>query len=471
MKKALCWLRRDLRLHDHHALSMALKNADETQVIFVFDTLILNKLSDKHDKRVTFIMDSLKEIEKTLEKVGSSLLIRYGDPLVEIPKALEELSSEVLFFNRDYEPYAKKRDNKIVELMFAKNIQVHQFKDHVLYEKDEIRNGSGELYKVFTPYKKKWLETLHAHDDIVQDYKCPLKNFAKLDNPKSVLKHDWYKDIGFIHAPADLKGGTKESLKLLKKFQKYIHNYKEARDIPSLEQTSFLSPYLRMGNISVRDMIRASLEDQSAGHSTWLSEIVWRDFYHAILDAYPHVEKNCFRPEYDNIKWLGKKADFEKWCEGQTGYPIIDAAMRCLNATGFMHNRLRMVVASFLSKTLLIDWRQGEKYFAEKLLDYDLASNNGGWQWSASTGVDAQPYFRIFNPYSQSQKFDSEGITIRQWCPELAKFSNKSIHSPQDTDLSEQIAAECFVGKDYPYPIVNYKEQRDKALRMYKSVK
>jgi deoxyribodipyrimidine photo-lyase len=471
MKRALCWIRRDLRLHDHHALFHALKNAEEVYVVFIFDSVILDKIHNKNDPRISFIMDSLKEIEKALQKKGSSLLVRYGNPVEEIPKLVRELKIEGLFFNRDYEPYAKARDAEVGRQLQKDNVQVSHYKDHVFYEKEEILNGSQEVYKVFTPYKNKWLETFHAQEDVIPEYVCSLKNLAKYSHPKNIIDHDWHFEIGFAPAPCFLQGGTSVAMDYLENFKQFISNYKEARDVPSLEQTSQLSSYIRMGNLSIRDMIRLANEGKNPGYATWLSEIIWRDFYHVILDHYPHVEKNSFRAEYDNIKWLGSKEHFEKWCDGMTGYPLVDAAMRCLNATGLMHNRLRMVVASFLTKTLLIDWRLGERYFAEKLLDYDLAANNGGWQWSASTGVDAQPYFRIFNPYNQSEKFDPQGITIRQWCPELSGFSNKSIHSPHDTDLSEQMRAHCFIGKDYPHPIVGYKEQRDRALFMYKAVK
>jgi deoxyribodipyrimidine photo-lyase len=471
MKRALCWIRRDLRLHDHHALSKALSSADEVYVAFIFDHVILDKLTNKFDPRLTFIMDSLIEIESNLKKRGSSLIIKYGDPVVEIPKIIEEYEIEGLFFNRDYEPYAKERDGKIGNFLIEKNVQVSHFKDHVFFEKEEILNGKGEIYKVFTPYKNKWLSTFHEHMDVVPEHKCQLKKLAKFNYPKNIIDHDWHFDIGFAPTQCFLKGGTTAAFKLMEHFKQHISNYKVGRDIPSLEQTSLLSTYIRMGNISIRDMIRLSIEEKNLGYATWLSEIIWRDFYQVILDAYPHVEKNSFRPEYDNIKWPGLMSDFEKWCEGMTGYPIVDAAMRCLNVTGLMHNRLRMVVASFLTKTLLIDWRLGERYFAEKLLDYDLAANNGGWQWSASTGVDAQPYFRIFNPYNQSKKFDPLGITIRAWCPELALFSNKSIHSPHDTEFEEQERAKCFIGLNYPHPIVGFKEQRDRALAMYKAVK
>lgn len=471
MKRALCWVRRDLRLHDHFALSESLKNADETIVAFIFDELILGKLHNKNDPRVSIIMDSLKEMEKTLQKMGSSLIIRYGDPTIEIPKLVEEYKVDGLFFNRDYEPYAKARDAKIEKIMHSLKKDLYTFKDHVFFEKTEVLNGSGEIYKVFTPYKTKWLETFREKEEFIPDYKCNLKKLFPFKNPKNIIDHDWYQEIAFVPTECVLKGGTHEALRRLEHFREFITNYKEARDIPALEQTSNLSSYIRVGNLSIRDMIRLSVEKSNSGYETWLSEIIWRDFYQVILDAYPRVDKHCFRPEYDNIKWLGSKKDFESWCDGQTGYPLVDAAMRCLNTTGMMHNRLRMVVASFLTKTLLIDWRWGERYFAEKLLDYDMAANNGGWQWSASTGVDAQPYFRIFNPYNQSEKFDPKGIYIRQWCPELAEFSDKTIHSPHDTEPFEQIAAGCFIGKDYPAPIVSYKQQRDRALAMYKAVK
>lgn len=471
MKKSLCWIRRDLRLHDHYALKEALKEADETYIAFIFDELILDKLHNKNDARVTFIIDSLKEIEHVMQKHGASLIVRFGNPVEEIPKIIAEFSIDGLFFNRDYEPYAKKRDAEVESILRKKQTQVFHYKDHVFYEKNEILNGTGEIYKVFTPYKNKWLETFRSQDKNIPDYQCNLKKLAKLKNTKNILDFDWISEINFLETPCILKGGSLNASKRLKKFKEFISNYKEARDIPSLEQTSNLSTYLRFGNLSVRDMIRLAVEKDDVGYATWLSEIIWRDFYQMILDAYPHVDKKCFRPEYDNIKWLGKPSDYQSWCDGQTGYPIVDSAMRCLNATGMMHNRLRMVVASFLTKTLLIDWRPGEKYFAQKLLDYDMAANNGGWQWSASTGVDAQPYFRIFNPYNQSEKFDEEGIFIRQWCPELKNFSNKSIHSPHDTEIEEQIAAGCFIGKDYPHPIVGYKIQRERALSMYKAVK
>lgn len=468
----LCWIRRDLRFDDHHALYMSLQGASQVFVVFIFDTTILNQLKNKSDQRVDFIYQSLVEIEKKFQEFGSSLIIRYGDPKEEIPKICSEFKISTLFFNRDYEPYAKKRDDFIKKTLEKKDIGVHDFKDHVFYEKHEVLTGSRDIYKVFTPYKNKWLETFSAQDEIVPFYKCNLKNLAKWNNSKSILNFNWYKEMGFSQTQEKviLIPGIIAAQEQLKKFKKVMSSYDKARDFPALNQTSNLSPYIRMGNISIREMISASLEKRNNGSQIWLSELIWRDFYQVILDVYPKVETHCFKQEYDKLNWPGTSKLFDLWCEGKTGYPIIDAAMRCLNATGMMHNRLRMIVASFLTKTLLVDWRNGEKYFAALLLDYDLAANNGGWQWSASTGVDAQPYFRIFNPYNQSQKFDPEGEFIRHWCPELKKFSNKLIHAPHDADLADQIQAECQIGKDYPHPIVNYKIQKEKALKMFKEI-
>lgn len=470
-KKSLCWLRRDLRLHDHHALSFALHESKETFVCFIFDKLILSKLHSD-DRRMTFIFESLIDLEKKLNKHGSSLIIRYGDPVEEIPKLTTELNIELLTFNRDYEPYAKKRDAAVEKILHNQKIDVQHFKDHVTFEKNEILNGSGEIYKVFTPYKNKWLEKFRAQEEYLPEYNCPLKNLAVLDNPQSIVKENWMKKTGFIPASDNLiKGGVDEAKRRLAVFDQHILAYKVARDFPHLNKTSLLSAYIRMGNISIRDMIRTSLKQKGEGPATWLSEIIWRDFYQMILDVYPRIEHRAFRSEYDAIEWEGTEKNFKLWCEGMTGYPLVDAAMRCLNATGFMHNRLRMVVASFLTKTLLMDWKKGERYFADKLFDYDLAANNGGWQWSASTGVDAQPYFRIFNPYNQSEKFDPDGLFIRKWCPELSGFSNREIHAPQDTEFPAQDKAGCFIGRDYPAPIVSYSMQRDRALKMYKKVK
>jgi deoxyribodipyrimidine photo-lyase len=455
----LCWIRRDLRLHDHAALSKALDEG-ETAVVFVFDPHILDKLKNKHDRRVTFIYQSLEEMEKELQKKGSSIIIRYGNPEDEIPKLAEELKVKNVYCNRDYEPYAKERDLKVAKKLAQTGIGFDQFKDSVFFEKHEIQTGSGTIYKVFTPYKNKWLETFEDQGKIISDYECQLKRLRKFSNPQNILEFDWYKEIGFIETPPLLTGGTKAAMKRLKHFDGPIDNYAEARNFPAIPGTSLLSVYIRFGNLSVRDMLRAGVDNHSQGAKTWVSEIIWRDFYQMILDAFPYVATSAFKPEYDKIKFPGTNKEFKVWCEGQTGFPLVDAAMRCLNETGMMHNRLRMVVASFLCKTLLISWYKGEHYFAEHLLDFDLAANNGGWQWSSSSGCDAQPYFRIFNPYAQSEKFDPKGEFIRQWVPELAHLNPKQIHRPDIKDAPL-----------YPRPIVSYELNRKICLDIYSVVK
>lgn len=456
---SLCWIRRDLRLHDHHALSKALAFG-ETSLVFVFDPHILSHLKNKNDYRVSFIYDSLVEMEKELQKKGASLHILYGKPEEEIPKLAQELKIDKVFTNNDYEPYAKKRDELVAKKLKALGIEFESFKDSVFFEKREVLTNTGGIYKVFTPYKNKWLENFEKNEKLIPDYKCSLKNLKTFQNKKNILVHDWYKEICFKETPPELKAGSKDALKRLKNFEERMSDYHDDRNYPAIEGTSNLSVYIRHGNISIRDMIRSASSDRNEGAKTWLSELIWRDFYQMILDTHPYIVKESFKREYDQIKWRGKEEDFKAWCQGETGFPLVDAAMRCFNQTGMMHNRLRMVVASFLIKILLIDWRKGEQYFAEKLLDFDLAANNGGWQWSSSSGCDAQPYFRIFNPYSQSEKFDAQGDFIRSWIPELAHLSAKEIHRP-----------DTLLAVEYPRPIVSYETQRIRCLEMYSVVK
>lgn len=456
MKKALCWLRRDLRLHDHAALSRAL-NFGQTTLVFVFDTHIL-KFLPQDDRRVTFIMDSLKEIELKLREHGSSLIILYGKPEEEIPKLAQLLKVDAVFTNRDYETYAKKRDADIAQSLKKISIEFMQSKDSVFFEGSEIRNGSGDPYKVFTPYKNKWLQLFEQNEKAVPHFKSDLKNLRPFKNKENALDKNWYPIIGFVENKPIIKAGTKEAHNRLKAFKQNLNEYKKMRDYPARAGTSSLSTHLRFGNLSIREMVTMSLSSSSEGARTWLSEIIWRDFYQMVLDQFPHVEKGAFKPQYDKIKFIGSEEHFRAWCEGRTGYPIIDAAQRCLNETGTMHNRLRMITASFLCKILLVHWKKGEAYFAEKLLDFDLASNNGGWQWSSGSGCDAQPYFRIFNPYTQSKNFDTEGEFIRKWCPELNHLSHKDIHRPP-------------ILENYPAPIVSYEKNRERALMMYAVVK
>lgn len=457
--KNLCWIRRDLRLNDHAALSMALKDGS-TALVFVFDKNILEKLDHKNDRRITFIIDSLIEIEEILNKHKSSLHILYGDPVEEIPNLAESLGVQAVYSNRDYEPYAKKRDDLVGKKLKNKSISFYQFKDSVIFEKNEVLTKTGSVYKVFTPYKNRWLEIFDQQDNTLPTYNCDLKKIAPLKFEKNIIAHDWYKTLKFINNPSEIKGGSSWAKKRLNQFSNNVDQYDKNRDYPSVNGTSLLSTSLRFGTISIRELVAHSLKHKSSGSKTWLSELIWRDFYQMILDTHPFVVNESFKREYDKIKWPGKKEHFRAWCEGQTGFPIIDAAMRCFNETGMMHNRLRMIVASFLCKILHVDWRLGEEYFAQNLLDFDLAANNGGWQWSSSSGCDAQPYFRIFNPYSQSEKFDTDGKFIKKWCPELKNASGKDIHEPNP-----------LLFPDYPVPIVSYEQNRIKCLEIYAVIK
>jgi deoxyribodipyrimidine photo-lyase len=445
MKKILVWIRRDLRLQDHHAMSLALKDASEVYITFNFDSKIIDQLPHA-DRRIQFIHDSLIEIETELQKRGSSLIVSYGDPLIELPKLAQELKVDALYFNRDYEPYAKERDTKIEQLLSQKKILVKTFQDSVIFESPMVLTKTGEHYKVFTPYKNQWLKLFQEHFPEVARFEVNLKNIARFTNDKNMLSNDWMKKIKKEKTQNVITGGRSEALKKLKKFSNHIDRYKDQRDFPAIDGTSSLSTYIRFGNISIREMVKMAVEKKSAGHEVWLSELIWRDFYQMILDIHPHIVERSFKPDYDKIKWRGSEDDFVAWKNGMTGFPIVDASMRCFQQTGMMHNRLRMIVASFLCKILLVDWRKGEAYFAQELMDFDLAANNGGWQWSSSSGCDAQPYFRIFNPYSQTEKFDPNGDFIRKWIPELNT-------------------------EKYPKPIVSYEKNRVTCLEMYSVVK
>ena len=446
-ERSICWLRRDLRLKDHVALSETCHLSKEVVVVFVFDTTILDKLKDNRDRRVTFIHQSLEELEQKIRKKGSTLVVLQGDPIKEIPEFADRIKAQAVFINRDYEPAAKKRDKTVQTACRSRGITFHDFKDQVIFEGGELLTKSGTPFKVFTPFKKKWLKTLnpslyHNHSPKLERL-MPEHKLKKYQRDRSLGK------LGF--ESADLRPATGETgaQKQLKQFLPHLATYDKTRDYPALSNgTSGLSVHLRFGTLSIRSLVRLALDTPGSGAQTWLSELIWRDFYQMILDCFPHVVKGCFKKEYDHIQWPGNNTLFKTWCAGQTGFPLIDAAMRLFEQTGWMHNRLRMIVASFLTKDFLVDWRKGERWFADKLLDFDLAANNGGWQWCASTGCDAQPYFRIFNPVTQSKKFDPEGSFIRKHLPELSEFSNKYIHWPHNASLEEQEKAHCILGKD-----------------------
>lgn len=422
------WFRRDLRLEDNAGLYHALNSQFPVLPLFIFDSEILDKLENRKDARVEFIHKALTELNTKLNAAGSNLLVKHGSPIEVWKKLMAEYDIGEVFTNSDYEPYAIERDSAVKELLAVKQIAFNTFKDHVIFEKDEVQKQDRTSYTIYTPYSKVWRAQLN--DASVKAYKTEklFGNFVKAK--KSGLPS--LKSIGF--KPAGIEFPSKELP------VNVIKNYDTTRDIPAINGTSRLSVHLRFGTVSIRKLVKEAVKL----NDVWLRELIWREFFMMILYRFPHSATGSFRKEYDNIKWRNNEAEFEAWCSGKTGYPIVDAGMRELNATGFMHNRLRMITASFLTKDLLIDWRRGEKYFAEKLLDYELASNTGGWQWAAGTGCDAAPYFRIFNPDLQAAKFDPEQKYIKKWVPELESFG-------------------------YPQKIVDHSEARNRTLSAYKS--
>lgn len=417
------WFRRDLRISDNAGLYHAVKYNENVLPVFIFDSRILSELDDQRDKRVEFIHRSLQVLKKDLEKYGTSLLILYGDPV----ELFKKIKVAAVYTNGDYEPYAVKRDDALKKIISDNGGRFESHKDQVIFEKDEVMKDDGMPYNVFTPYSRKWKAELRPFH-----YKSyPTEKYAGNFQKTLPLPLPSLEDIGFIATGADFPTRVVRT--------SVIENYDKTRNFPAVQGTTRLSVHLRFGTVSIRKLVDiARVKSQ-----TWLNELIWREFYQMILWHYPHVQVKSFKPVYDNIEWRNNEREFEAWCNGQTGYPIVDAGMRELNETGFMHNRVRMIVASFLTKHLLIDWRWGEAYFAKKLLDYDLAANNGGWQWAAGTGCDAAPYFRVFNPALQTGKFDPDWKYIRTWVPET------------DTDR-------------YVKPIVKHEEGRDRALKMYK---
>lgn len=466
MSRVLCWLRRDLRLNDHAALSWATNHYQNVYLVFVFDHNILRKLP-KDDRRITFIYESLIEIHT---KTNKKIIIEYGDPIEIIPRIASKLKVDTVVLNQDYEPYAKTRDSIINDTLSNQRISLKSFNDLRIFDSSKVLTQTGSHYTVFTPYKNKWLSLFTK--DLLAERRVDLSKIKSTRPMLGLKPEDLFQKIGLTKTNNVIKGGETESNKKLKTFLKRISQYSEERDFPSLEGTSNLSTYLRHGNISTRAVFRAVLKKNDKGHETWMSELIWREFYFMILDIYPHVVNRSFKEQYDKIQWDQSKNKIQAWQEGETGVPIIDSAMRCLNQTGMMHNRLRMIVASYLCKVLHINWQIGEEYFALKLMDFDLSANNGGWQWSSSSGCDSQPYFRIFNPYTQSKKFDHEGVFIKKFCPELKDIPSKFIHNPSTMNILEQTEYNCILGKTYPHPIVDYKEARKFTLdKLYSVVK
>jgi deoxyribodipyrimidine photo-lyase len=487
MQKALVWLRRDLRLYDNAALHHALKQSEKVWLTFIFDTDILKPLLKgeldskglKHDRRVDFIWQGLKQIDDELRKQGGGLIVRFGKPTECIPEIAKELSVGSVFVNHDYEPSAIERDETVQAKLEKQGIGFETFKDQVIFEKKEILTNSNTVFSIFTPYKNNWLKTLQEKD--LAAYECNPKPGQLAAVPKKLdLTFPSLESMGFCATGIEsyLPPGSEGGQAFLEDFLHRIDQYQVGRDFPAIKGVSYLSTHLRFGMLSIRGLVREAHRRMLAGSmgaTIWLSELIWRDFYFMILANHPRLASGAaFKPDYDNIAWeSGAKAKklFTAWCEGKTGYPLVDAAMHQLNQSGYMHNRLRMVVASFLTKDLGIDWRWGEAYFAEHLNDFELSSNNGGWQWASSSGCDAQPYFRIFNPITQSEKFDSEGKFIKRYLPQLEKLSKKAIHAPWQAGHIELEAAGIVIGRDYPLPVVDHDEARKNTLVRYSVVK
>ncbi len=474
MVSALVWFRRDLRSFDHAALHHALRFADRVHCAFVFDSEILDALPSRRDRRVEFILGSLGELDAALDALaraaggeGSGLIVRHGRADELIPQLAAELGVNQVFVNRDYEPAAIVRDSRVAERLAAAGIGFADFKDQVIFDRDEVLTQAGRPFSVFTPYRNAWLKQLD--DDCLEPFAVE-EHAARLAPLPPGARLPTLEEVGFepsnlaeLKMPVGMSGGRS----LFDEFRARIDRYRKARDYPAVKGVSYLSTHLRFGTVSARELAAFARRRGGEGADTWLSELVWRDFYHMILWHHPHVVDAAFRQEYGRVVWDDAPELFAAWCEGRTGYPIVDAGMRQLNQTGYMHNRLRMIVASFLTKDLGIDWRPGERYFAQQLNDYDLAANNGGWQWAASTGCDAQPWFRIFNPVTQSQKFDPDGRFIRRYVPELARVPDKYIHAPWTMADIDQAAARTRIGVDYPAPVVDHARARERTLARF----
>lgn len=437
----LFWFRRDLRLQDNAGLYHALKSKFPVLPLFIFDTEILDELDDPQDARVSFLHQCLQDLQTQLQQLGSSMLVRYGKPSEIWAQILEEFAIAEVYTNHDYEPRAIQRDEQVRAMLSERHIPFYSFKDQVIFEKLEVTKADGGPYTVFTPYSRTWKNKLlsrmeepdgagaEAGSFYLKPYPCEkyFANFLQIEPlPLPALSA-----MGFHPSTIEIPANSVS--------RGLIKTYDKTRDFPYLLGTSRLGIHFRFGTISIREKARRALEL----NETFLNELIWRDFYAQILANFPHVAKGSFRPEYDRIEWRNDEKEFEKWCQGKTGYPIVDAGMRELNRTGFMHNRVRMITASFLTKHLLIDWRWGEAYFAKKLLDFDLASNNGGWQWAAGCGTDAAPYFRVFSPAAQQEKFDPEYKYVRRWVPEYGTAA-------------------------YPKPMVDHKFARERCLEVYK---
>ncbi|HEX9171733.1 MAG TPA: deoxyribodipyrimidine photo-lyase [Telluria sp.] len=476
---SLVWFRRDLRAFDHAALHHALAQSQRVHCVFVFDTDILDSLP-RDDRRLRFIHASVAELDAELRQLGGALIVRHGRAADEVVRLAAELGVDAVYANGDYEPQAIARDAAVAAALAADGRRLHSFKDQVIFEKSEVLTLTGGRYSVFTPYKNAWLKRMAAEPACLEPFEVA-PYAARLAPARDGEVLPTLAELGFASAgdAADPPPGMSGASLLFEGFLARIADYGVARDFPAGDSTSHLSPHLRFGTLSVRHLVRTVNQviangAGGAGAPVWLSELIWREFYMMILFHHPQVVEQAFKPAFDAIEWeSGPEAEeaFAAWCQGRTGYPLVDAAMLQLNRTGFMHNRLRMVTASFLVKDLGIDWRWGERYFALQLNDYELASNNGGWQWAASSGCDAQPWFRIFNPVTQSQKFDKEGSFIRSYLPQLGKLDAREIHAPWLVPQAVLERKGVRLGRDYPEPIVDHEQARKKTLARFEVVR
>lgn len=426
----LFWFRRDLRSHDNHGLFRALTEQGNVQPIFIFDRVILDKLEDRDDRRVTFIHDVITGLQEKLRARGAALWVYHGEPVNVFRQLVERYPVKAVYVNGDHEPYGRARDGSVREFLHALGIPFRSYLDHTVLGHEEVRKADGDPYTVFTPYSRRWKAIIQENGIPTFPSQTELNALAKDPNGGIIPSLE---EIGFRRGSYDLPKAVAPDVSLL-------HEYAQQRDLPGVDGTSRLGAHLRFGTVSVRDMVKHAGE-----HSvTWLNELIWREFFMQILWHFPRVENTAFRKEYDVIPWRDDEVSFEAWCEGRTGYPLVDAGMHQLRATGFMHNRVRMVVASFLTKHLLIDWRWGESWFARWLLDYELSSNNGNWQWAAGSGCDAAPYFRVFNPGLQLERFDPKHDYVKRWAP-------------------------AYGTSGQPLPIVDHKEARTRAIATYKA--
>lgn len=440
-------------------LHYALHDAVSVIPVFVLDPGLLNS-NKLAPARKQFLFDSLANLDAQLRQRGGRLILRRGDPVRELVALAKQVQADAVYFHRDYTPYARRRDKRVIAALDALGIRVEQFDDNYLAAPEQVLKDDDTPYTVFTPYRKRFEQTVIIPNRFAAR--------GELNTPRSISSLD----IPTIKRNEQFaRGGETEGVKLARAFMRRadgLQAYREMRDLMARDATSHLSPHLHFGTVSVRELVRAAREANAEKQGkTWIDELVWREFYASVLWHFPYAARGAFKREYDSIRWENDAEKFAAWCEGRTGYPIVDAGMRQLNATGWMHNRARMIVASFLTKDLLIDWRWGEKYFLQHLIDGDMASNNGGWQWAAGTGTDAQPFFRIFNPILQGARFDADGEYVKRWIPELARVPSQYIHTPWTMPVDVARRAGVEIGKHYPKPIVDHTLQRERALAMY----